>query len=172
MESNLFKTLDEILSKSNIQDITSESTSFSELKDGYYLCEVASAKLKESSKGDPMVSFQLKIVEDGLSVNDAGDFETISSSKNRNIFINYVLKDETSVRRFAADMLKFEESEGESVLGKEYFTNSEVLEDALDILVGMQIYVQVSTSEKSDGTKSTWQNLISWKRAGVLELPM
>lgn len=172
MESNLFKTLDEILSKSNIQDITSESTSFSELKDGYYLCEVASAKLKESSKGDPMVSFQLKIVEDGLSVNDAGDFETISSSKNRNIYINYVLKDETSVRRFAADMLKFEESEGESVLGKEYFINSEVLEDALDILVGMQIYVQVSTSEKSDGTKSTWQNLISWKRAGVLELPM
>ena len=70
-------------------------------------------------------------------------------------------------------MLKFEgEVEGEPLLPKEAFLNSETLEDALDCLIGCGIYVNVSTSEKDDGTKSTWTNLISWKRADALELPM
>lgn len=173
MESNLFKTLNEILGKTNIEDVTSESTSFSELKDGYYLCEVVSAELKESSKHDPMVSFRFKVSEDGVAIDDDGNFLDLPKTTGRNIFINYVLKDENSVRRFVADMLKFEgDVEGEPLLGKEYFLSSDTIDDALDILVGMNIYVQVSTSEKNDGTKSTWQNLISWKRAAALELPL
>lgn len=173
MENAVFNTLNDILKKTNLADVTSESGSFQELKDGYYLCEVVNAELKESSKNDPMVSFRLKIAEDGLSVSDEGDFETIKNSKGRTVFINYVLKDDTSVRRFVSDMLKFEgDTEGEPILGKEYFLSSETLVDALDILTGLCIYVQVSTSEKSDGTKSTWQNLISWKRANALELPL
>ena len=173
MDSAIFKTLDDILSKTNIKDVTSETTSFSELKDGYYLCEVVGAELKESSKGDPMAAFRFKISEDGLAVDEDGNFVSLTGSKGRNIFINYVLKDETSIRRFVADMLKFEgDNEGEPILEKEYFLSSETINDALDILVGLCIYVQVSTSEKPDGTKSTWQNLISWKRAAALELPM
>lgn len=78
----------------------------------------------------------------------------------------YVLKDENSIRRFVQDMLKFEgEKEGEPILGKEYFTNAELLEDALEILKGMRIWVQSSTTVNDDESTSTWKNLITWKRA-------
>ena len=69
-------------------------------------------------------------------------------------------------------MLKFEgETAGEPLLGKEYFTNSALIEDALDILVGMRIYCQSSTTVNDDDTTSVWKNLISWKRAAALNLP-
>ena len=84
----------------------------------------------------------------------------------------YVLKDTNSVRRFVSDMLKFEgEEPGKPLLDKEYFMNSEILEDALKLLVGMRIYVQITKSESADGNIRSWQNLISWKRAAMLELP-
>ena len=85
----------------------------------------------------------------------------------------YVLKDTASVRRFVSDMLKFEgEERGKPLLDKEYFMNSEILADALKILECMQIYIQVTKSTNDDGTARSWQNLISWKRAAALDLPM
>ena len=99
--------------------------------------------------------------------------QEIKGSKNRKIFMYYVLKDTQSVRRFVSDMLKFEgEEAGKPLLDKEYFMNFEILEDALKILEGMKIYVQVTKSENQDGTVRNWQNLISWKRAAALDLPM
>lgn len=171
--TKLFNSLDGVLSNTNLDDVTAESNNFAELPDGYYLSEVEKAELKESkSSGQPMVAFQLKIVEEGLAVDKDGNFTDLKGTKNRKIFLYYVLKDETAVRRFVTDMLKFEgETEGEPILGKDYFTSSELLVDALDILIGLRIYVQSSTTENKDGSTSVWKNLISWKRAKALELP-
>lgn len=172
---NALSALDEILAKTALDDVSAESQGFSELPDGYYLCEVEKAEFKESKTSKlPMVAFTFKIVEDGTGIeyNESEViFKTLKSTKNRKIFKYYVFKDESSVKRFASDMLKFEgEVAGEPLLPKEAFTSSETLLDALDVLEGMRIYVQSDTTEKDDGTKSTWCNLISWKRATELEL--
>lgn len=171
-------SLNSLLADTKLDDVSSESSGFESLPDGYYLTEVEKAELTVSkSSGSPMAAFQVKVVEDGVSANIDSkglvDVTEIPRTKNRKIFLYYVLKNESSVKRFVADMLKFEgATAGESLLGKEYFTNAELLEDALDVLIGSRIYVNVATSENKDGSESTWNNLISWKRASALELPM
>lgn len=175
----LTNAVNNLLSSVNLDDVTAENNqNFEDLPEGYYLCEVVSAKLTVSkSSGEPMVAFKFKTCEQGrnLVVDDSTGnthFEEIKGTENRQFNIYYVLKDEKSLKRFVGDMLKFEgEVEGEPLLGKEYFTNSELLVDALDILVGMRLYIQISISENKDGTTSRWQNPISWKRAAKLELP-
>ena len=176
--NDALKILDELLGKTDLADVSSDSQGFEQLPDGYYLCEVEEAKFTESKSSKlPMVSFKFTIVEDGIVI-DISDTGTISTrelkhTKNRKIFKHYVFKDESSVKRFASDMLKFEgETSGEPLLPKEAFLSSDTLLDALDILTGMRLYVQSDTSEKDDGTKSTWYNLISWKRVKDLELPV
>ena len=68
-------------------------------------------------------------------------------------------------------MLKFEGDEpGVPLLGKEYFTNSDLIEDALEVLKGMRIYIHNTVTEKDDGTSSTWANVLSWKNANGLGL--
>lgn len=170
--NDVFASLNNLLTQTDLTDVTADGANFSELPDGYYLSEVESAELKESkSSHQPMVAFQFKVVEDGMSVNDNGDFEPIKKSKNRKIFMYYVLKDDNSIRRFVQDMLKFEgEKPGEPILTKEYFTNSELLNDALEILVGMRIYIQSSTTTNDDDSTSVWKNLITWKRAKAIGL--
>lgn len=177
--TKIHSTLNSILGQADLSDVTAESTGFSDLPDGYYLCEVEEAKLTESkSSHQPMVAITLKVSEDGIdaSVDDNGNVssEAIPKTKNRKIFKYYVLKDETSVRRFVTDMLKFEgDVAGESLLPKEAFTTSETIEDALDILTGYRLYIQVSTTVKEDdNSKSVWYNFITWKRAAMLELPI
>lgn len=171
--TQLFDSLNGILSNVDLKDVSAEGAGFQDLPDGYFLGEVEKAELKESkSTHFPMVAFQFKVTEDGKGVDNDGNYFDLRGTKNRKIFIYYVLKDESSVKRFVTDMLKFEgEVEGEPILGKEYFTTSELLVDALEILEGMKIYINCSTTENSDGTTSTWRNLISWKRAKTLELP-
>lgn len=177
MENNMndiFESLNDLLKDVDLSDITADSNVFSELPDGYYLCEVETAQLKETKTGNPMVSFQLKVIEDGVNLDETtSNFITLSKTKNRKIFLNYVLKNDASIRRFVTDMLKFEgDTEDEPILGKEYFTTSQLLVDALDVLVGLRIYVVSSTTVNSDETTSNWKNLISWKRAKALDLPM
>lgn len=173
---SMFDTLDKLLASTDLTNVTSESSGFEELKDGYYLCEVEKAELKTSSKGSPMASFKFKVVEDGFDVvvDDKGSvtLNEITKSKNKHLYVNFVLTDESSVKRFVNNMLKFEDDEGESLLPKEAFTTSDTLEGAIEALAGSCIYIQVSTTIKDDGSKSTWNNLISWKRAAALELPM
>lgn len=171
--TELFKSIDELLSKVDLSNVTSDGAGFTELPDGYYLSAVQKTVLTTSkSSGMPMISFTLKTVEDGKTVNidEAGNAELVSlpKTKNRTIFMHYVLKDEQSIRRFVADMLKFEDEPGHSILPKEAFTTAEVLNESLTVLENLQVYVQISTSEKSDGTTSTWQNLVSFKRAIAL----
>lgn len=170
----VFNALDNLLNDTDLSDVTAESSNFSELPDGYYLCEVEKAELKESkSSHQPMAAFQFNVVEDGLGVTEDATFFDLKKTKNRKIFVYYVLKDNNSVRRFVTDMLKFEgEVQDEPILGKEYFTNSQLLVDALDVLVGSRIYIQSSTTVNEDKSSSVWKNLISWKRARMLELPV
>lgn len=174
----LIESINNLLKQTNITDVTSESNNFQELPEGYYLCSVDNAEIKESkASGNPMVAFTFSVTEDGYAfvVDKDGNAEMkdVKGSKNRKIFMYYVLKDTSSVRRFVSDMLKFEGDEaGKPLLDKEYFMNSEILGDALSILKGMKIYIQITKSENQDGTTRYWQNLISWKRAAVLELPM
>lgn len=174
--NSIFDTLNSILSNINAEELTADSVVYEELKDGYYLTEIESAELKSSNSGKPMASLKGKIVEDGYEVKFTDDndvtFTQLKRSKGRIIFFNFVLNDETSVKRFITNMLKFEgEEEGVPLVPKEAFLNSDTLADALDILVGSRIYTQISSSIKADGTKSTWNNFVSWKRAKALELP-
>ena len=174
---SLFDKLDGLLSSVDLSDVTAESAGFTELPDGYYLCEVEKAEIRESKSSKmPMAAFTFKISEDGYTaeVDESGEpvITDIKKTANRKIFMYYVFKDERSVKRFATDMLKFEgEEEGEPLLPKEAFLSGDTVNDALEILTGMRIYVHVSTTTNEDDTKSTWNNLISWKRAKALGLP-
>lgn len=180
MQNFDFDKLDSLLGKLDIEKIDPEGNdSFSELPDGYYLCEVEKAELKTTkSSGEPMVSLMMKVVEDGLAVvvDDKGysDFAVIEKTTGRKIFINFVLSDEQKCYRFANDMVKFEgEEPGKPILEKEAFLSSATLLDALEIIEGLQIYVNVSTKKNNTtGEVKTWQSIISWKRAkgiGLIE---
>lgn len=174
---SLFDKLDGLLSTVDLSDVTAESAGFTELPDGYYLCEVEKAEIRESKSSKmPMAAFTFKISEDGhtAEVDESSEpvITDIKKTANRKIFMYYVFKDERSVKRFATDMLKFEgEEEGEPLLPKEAFLSGDTVNDALEILTGMRIYIHVSTTTNEDDTKSTWNNLISWKRAKALGLP-
>lgn len=177
-DKDLIASINELLKQTNINDVTSESNNFQELPEGYYLCTVDAAEIKESkASGKPMIAFTFTVSENGrhyvADKDGNAEMQEVKGSKNRKIFMYYVLKDTQSVRRFVSDMLKFEgEEAGKPLLDKEYFMNFEILEDALKILEGMKIYVQITKSENQDGTVRNWQNLISWKRAAALDLPM
>ena len=177
-DKDLIASINELLKQTNINDVTSESNNFQELPEGYYLCNVDAAEIKESkASGNPMIAFTFTVAENGhhyvADTDGNAEMQEVKGSKNRKIFMYYVLKDTQSVRRFVSDMLKFEgEEAGKPLLDKEYFMNFEILEDALKILEGMKIYIQVTKSENQDGTTRNWQNLISWKRAAALDLPM
>lgn len=174
---SLTDSINQLLSQTKIDDVTSESNSFQELPEGYYLCSVDLAELKESKAShQPMVAFTFSVVENGHAYvadkDGNAELTELKNTKKRKIFMYYVLKDTNSVRRFVSDMLKFEDDKGKSLLDKEYFMNSELLSDALRLLEGMNIYIQITKSEMQDGTVRSWQNLISWKRAYALNLPM
>lgn len=169
-----FSNLDDLLSTVDLEGVTSEgSGNFQELPDGYYNCEVVNCKLTESkTSNQPMVAFEFKTIGNGHGVDDLGEYVENKKTDGKRINLYYVLKDERSVKRFVTDMLKFEgEEPGVSLLGKEYFTNSELIEEALDCLVGSRIYIQISTTVNDDDSKSVWKNMISWKRVAALELP-
>ena len=174
-----FDQLNSLLNSVSLDDITSESNdSRDSLPDGYYLCEVAKAELTTSkSSNKPMAAFRFKVVEDGIgSVIENGFSKNVAipSTNGKVIFKYYILSTEDDVKKFVSDMLKFEgDVEGEPLLDKEVFLDGSVLGDALEALEGARLYVQVSnTIKKSTGEAQTWYNLISWKRAKGLELPL
>ena len=174
--NDVFSKLDEVLGKVDLSDTTSESSGFSDLEPGYYLVSVDSAELTASKKsGNPQVRLVLKVVENGVAydADEAGNLTVrdLKGSKGRCIFKYYPLKDDSTVKRFVSDMLKFEVKEGEPALPAEAFTTAAVLADSLDAITDMQVYAQLTSSGEGEN-KTTWTNLISWKRAKQLELPM
>lgn len=170
-----FAALNDVLNTTSLEDVSSEDqSSFEELPDGYYLSEVEKAELTVSkSSGAPMVAMTLKVVENGVKASFTGDrcdLIEIPKTVNRKIFKYFVIDTPEKVKKFVSDMLKFENNDGQPILDKEYFTTAEVLQDALDILIGMRIYINVQVTEKN-GTISRWNNFVSWKRANMMELP-
>lgn len=173
---DIFTKLDDVLGKVDLSNTTSESSGFSDLEPGYYLTEIDSAELTSSKKsGNPQVKLVLKVVEDGVAhdMDEAGNVSvrTLKGCKNRFIYKYYPLKDDATVKRFVSDMLKFEVKDGEPALPAEAFTTAAVLSDSLAAIEGMQIYAQISISGEGE-SKTSWTNLISWKRAKQIELPM
>lgn len=176
LDKSILLQLNKTLQSVKVEEISAENV-FEDLPEGYYLVEVESAELTISkSSQKPMAAFRFKIVENGIgtNVNENGDPELVEiKAKGRVIFKNYVLGDDKQATRFISDMLKFEgDVEGESLLPREAFTEGEVLEDALEALIGRRIYTQITIDIKDDGTKSSWTNLLSWNRAKQLDLPM
>ena len=169
--TSVFAALDELLAETDISDINSESNpNFTTLPDGYYLSEVTSAKFRESSKGDPQVQLILKTVENGITIDNRGKLVDIPKTVNQSYAKYYTFKDDPkTLRQFVADMLKFEETEGVPILPKEAFTTAATISDALEILVGMRIYLQMTTSN-SGKDESHWGNLVSWKSAKSIGL--
>lgn len=165
--TNIGKTLDELLAKVNLSKVTASGAGFEDLPDAYYLSEVQSAELKLNSNNDPMVSFKTKVVEDGWHYDAETDsYSRVEKSANRMIFKNWILKSEMDVKRFVSDMLKFEDSEGNSILGEDamaYFTNTEFLVQAINIIAEakLRIYIQISSYTKDD-EKRTSQNFVKW----------
>lgn len=170
--TQVFAALDNMLQSVDISDINAESNpSFITLPDGYYLAEVTSAKLRESSKGEPQVQLILKTIENGITMDGRGKLVEIPRTKNQSYGKYYTFKeDPKTLRQFVADMLKFEEGEDVPILPKEAFTTAATIADALDVLVGMQIYFQMTTSNPGKENESHWGNLVSWKAAKSIGL--
>lgn len=180
----LFASVNEVLKKADLNGVSAEGTGNRELPDGYYLAELQSAELQLSkNSGRPQAKLTFKTVENGIKqeVTEEGNVNIVNVPKTSNMFVYmyYPLKTDDSgesLRKFVSDMMKFESKPGEPVLPKEAYTRADVLNDALELLSSMKLrmYIQVSTTTRTvDGVeqKSTWKNLISWKRARGLELP-
>lgn len=176
----LFNQVDNILAKTDLCKVTAESAGFEDLPKGYFLSELVTAELTTSkSKGTPQIVFKFKTVDDGYEdvVDDNGDvtFVRVPKTSGRIFYMYFGLNDEASVKKFVSNALKFEGDEpGKPVLEKEYFTTAETLADALEILEGRRVYVNVTftPADPKKGTQdSFWKNIITWKRATELELP-
>lgn len=166
---NIYSSVNKILEAIDTNQVTAESSdAYSQLPDGYYLSEVSKVEMTTSkSSGQPMIAWQFKTVEDGVTINENLNKSLIKNTTKKTIFMYHVLKDQNSVERFISDALKFEGDEaGKPFLEKEYFTNAETLHDALDLLIGLRIWLHVDT----DNNNATWTRLVSWKRATKLEL--
>lgn len=170
--------LDTLLAKSDLNEVNADSngSGFETLPDGYYLSSLEKSELTTSkSSGKPMFKLTFGIVENGISVDidDNGNphLNEIDKTKGRKIFLNYVMSDEKSVRRFVSDMMKFEGEDGKSLVDGSYFTSTKSIIETLDALTGSNFYIQIQTTVK-DGKSSTWNNPISFKRAAKLNLPI
>lgn len=174
-----FIQLSDLLSQVNWETVTEEN-SFEDLPEGFYLCEVEKAELKENkAKTNMQVSFRFNVVDNGLAekLDAKGNSVLVENSgtKGRKVFKHYAFKDAASVKRFVNDMLKFEDpsTPGEPILSVDYFTMEETFPDALGVIESMQLrlYIQARYTER-DGKKTCWYDLISWKRAAEMGLPV
>lgn len=170
---DLYANVDSILSEINVEKIDPNANDYI-LPDGYYLCEVVKMELTESKKGNLQIKGQFKSIQNAsqLKIDSEGDSDLVEvpNTNGRMIFKYWPLTDKNKVESMIKDMLKFEgDEEGTPLLSAEYFTNSEILEEALDVLSESRIWLQLSTKTK-DGESSQWANLISWSRAKALDL--
>lgn len=166
--------LDSLLSQTDFTNVSAEGTGYSDLPEGYYLCEVNRATLTTSkASGSPMVSLQLKAIKDGVFLNDNDELATLPHTQNRVVFKNYPFNSTDDIKRFASDMMKFE-LEGEPILPKDAWTSSDTLIDALDLIESSSLTLWVenrkATKSREDGRPNYWATLLSWNRATQLGL--
>lgn len=165
-------------------DIT-DTNDNNELPDGYYKCEVEIAEIgPNKDKTNDQAFLQLRTVEPGFKpVEEDGCnlIEELTGTQNRVIFKYYPFKsidkkatslvykdgDKWKPGQFLCDTQLFVDGDGNPVLEKEAFMDKETANDALDILVGMQIYVKIETKEYN-GEQSTFKNLVSLDRVNKI----
>lgn len=169
--------VDDLFGSLDLKGVTENSTGFEDLPECYILVKVENAELTMSKSGNPQVAFRLKSVADGIDIDvDEKTQATIQNvckgTKNRVLFKYYKLVDSKDAKKFVSDMLKFQIDENGTQIPEEAFTNSHTISDALELLTDLQIYVNITHSVAEDGSKSSWTNLISWKRASDLGLPI
>ena len=167
---DLYSNVNSLLKKINVKEIDPEKD-FDKNPDGYYLTEVVSLEVCTSkSSGNLQVKGQFKIVENGIGVNVDEDgeqeFFELKNTKGKTIFKYYPMTDETSLTKLIKDMLKFTDEDGKSILDEDYFSDIEIMKEALEVLTEERIYIQLY-SYTNKNTKETSQNsnLITWKRA-------
>lgn len=166
-------SLNELLTKIDLKSIKAENTTFEDLPDGYYLCEVEKVDFKQSqSSGNEMLAWTFKIVEDGITFtgDELDKKEYIKGTKNRKIFHYHVLKDERGVERMLSDLLKFEDANKQPLLNSDYFKDQETLSLSIQLLIGARIYIHLETTENQNGEAIQWKRFVSWKGAEKLEL--
>ncbi len=185
MENNEQFDLEALLASTNLDKVTSEGA-FEELRQGYYLCEVSAGEFTTSKAGLPMAKFTLTTVYDGLcerldeerkAVEDEDGnliIDVNEGSKGRKIFKNFVIKDQESLKKFVADMLKFEDPEnpGESILTKDMFGTIENMSAAIQVVVGLTIFVRATLGKATPEypTPSNFYSFVSWKNVEKLHL--
>ena len=166
------QALDELLQATDLSKVSASGVGFEDLPDAYYLTETVKYDIKMSPGNDnaapcPMITLSFKVLDNGWKrLEDEDNFVRVEGTKGRWISKTYWLSDTQSVKKFTSDMLKFENPEmpGEPILDIEYFTNSQLLRDAMDIIASqLRIYIKLSSYEKKDTkeTKQT-QNLVKW----------
>lgn len=171
-----------LLGNIDLSKVSKDGTGdFDKIPDGYYLCELTEGKYESAieTKKAPRIKLVFTIVENGLKtiVDENGDlsYEEAEHTENRKLFVFFNLTSEQNVKKFARDMLKFEDlsMEGEhiSLLTMECFSSIDLISASLETLIGSRIYIHVSTTTKN-GENSTWNNLITWERAEALKLPL
>lgn len=175
LTTEITSILDDLLGNTSLVDVTAERTQSSELPTGYYLCELEKSELTVSkSSGKPMVAMTFKVVEDGIGFEEGNDDLlariTLKGTANRKIFKYYVLSEERQVKSFVADMLKFEDTEGNPLLTVDCFSSTGLLEESIQAIVGLYVFMKVDTTKNDDGSVTSWKNMISWKRAVSLGL--
>jgi len=174
-----------LMACTKLDKVTAENSDegFKELPEGYYLCEVENAEyFVSNSSGNLTVKFEFKTVENGIgTTTDARGYlqnVELEHTANRKIYKYYPMKSEANLKRFVSDMMKFcdHDDPTQPILPGEVYKQPDLLGEAIGLLVGEHIYIQNTINEKSnpDGTvtSSTWANLISWKRAEDLSLPV
>ena len=172
-------SLDKLLGSVDLSSTSEEGVRF-QLPEGYFRCLVEKAELKESKSGNPMVSFELKTMEDGKKsiVDEQGYAQLVDAphTADKKIYINYVLSNELQVGFFVSDMLKFQDLEtNEPFFTADDFSNTEGIIQVCDVLAtGAEIYIMVQNTDKKNDKGETIQNFkpITWNRArriGVID---
>lgn len=174
--NDLFEDLNEVLQSTDFSNVSADNGGgFENLPDGYYLAEVKEAELKRSKAGKPMVSIRFSVVDNGYTFTENDECVQMAQGKNRLIFKNYVISDATGAKRFASDMMKFEDPEkpSEPLLPSDAWKDKDTLVMSLQVLdmMNCRIWLHLETRIGKDGNNNQWTSLLSFDRANQIGLP-
>lgn len=178
-----------IMKSTDLSKVSAESSGFEDLPEGYYLTEVVEVNPSRcksgKNQGKPALKMKLKVVGDGYKLSGAPDeaeddnkdlFDKIPKVDGRYIFKNFVIGEESLMKRFASDMMKFEDPQdpGKMLLPKEAWTDPSLLYDSVSLLVDLnsRIWVHNKITKRDDGTNSAWVDFLDFSRAVKLGLPV
>ena len=128
--------------KSDVKDVEENGGSFKEIDPGTYEVEIENMELKETKKGDPMMSLKLKILD--------GDF------KGQYIFYNQVLTNGYGIHS-ANTFLRSLESGIEVEFDDFEQYNALIVEIFAEISGAYEYAIEYSVSEKDDKKFSNYK---------------